>query len=374
MICSSQIPIGKLCRRAHFAAALLLTLALAPTQAIAQATGRTTDRKDSDPAKKAAKPVSLTVALRARARIPGRYVLIRDVAQLSSRDDVLRALEARGVSAKDITWKGSAECNVLAQTVRVTPDDMVRAAENLLRKSLEEEGEQDAEWTVETKLRPLLVPRGRRSRRMHASLGVAQVTRNSARIRVDILVDDEAWTAVSVAFRLRRYRNALVAKRPFRSGDVVRSTNFALQRIDVATRRGDVLDDFKMLEGKVAARNIRTGETLVASDLKMPAIVRKKDTVTVVAAVGRIRVARKGVALASGGRGDRIAVLVEPKRPPLNAEIIAPGLVLVGARSSSFRRDPATNTGNRSTTTPTRGPTRSPTRSPATGTRGTSNR
>ncbi len=181
-------------------------------------------------------------------------------------------------------------------------------------------------------------------------------------IRVDVLVDDEELTAVSIAFRLRRYRNVLVTRKNYRRGDPYFAGDLAVERVDVAARSEELLDDVALVDGNVAARNLRVGETLSRRDLERPAIVHKRDSVTVVAAIGKIRVARKGIALADGGRGDSILIEVDPKQPAIAAEVVAPGLVVVAASAPRASLLDAAASYQRPNATPRNTPTSEPKR------------
>lgn len=343
-------------------AGILCLLLTGPTEARAAPTAQSGAPRSGQDDRTKPLP-SLRVTVREQARVAGLVVRLDDCATIQSTDEdlarslgsieigktprgtwtrtlqlpeILQALEQRGVAASRIKFEGAKACEIVAATSRVTTEDLIRAAEGVLRIMLQEEGEHDAEWTVQTKLRPMLVPRGRRTRRLRAEPTLGRIERSSALVRVDILVDEEPWTAVSVAFRIKRYRNVLVTKTSLRPGQAITAGDVATQRVDISRKGVEPISDMQLIADRVAARRIRTGETLTLNDLKRPAVVRKKDNVTVVAAIGRIRIARKGVALAEGGRGDTIPVQVDPKRPPISAEILGPGLLIIpGLRSST---------------------------------------
>lgn len=344
---------------------LLAATLMLPLSALAQSdVERGTDTRETRKSERA----KFVVQLRNRAVVPGLNVRLADCASIQSTDErlaeslsalelgrtprgtwsrtlqpteIVEALERRGVRRDQISIEGSRECEIFASTVRITAEDFIRAAENVLRAMLDDEGEQDAEWTVQTRVRPLLVPRGRKSRRLHAEASNGRIAKSSAMIRVDVLVDGKQWSAMSIAFRIQRYRNVLVTKRNFRPGEMINPGDVALQRVDIARKQFEPLADSSLLAGRVAARRLRSGETLVLADLKRPAIVRKKDNVTVIASVGRIRVARKGIALSEGGMGDRVAIQMDPKRPPISAEVIAPGLCIIRTASGIARGVPS---------------------------------
>ncbi|MCB9917129.1 MAG: flagellar basal body P-ring formation protein FlgA [Planctomycetes bacterium] len=344
----------------------------------AQSSDQNVDKAPSkDDARRETQP-SIRATLRDRTSVPGLDVRLDDCVRIEcaddqlarslgaivmgrtprgtwtrslSRNDVIEAMTARGVKSDTIRLEGADTCEIAASVSTVTSEDLVRAAEAVLRKMLDEEGEADAEWTVQSKTRPLLVPRGRKSRRLSAEPSLGRISRGSAMIRVDILVDDEPWTAASIAFRLRRYRNVLVTRKSYRKGDTLFAGDFAIERVNVAMRQDDPLSDASLMDGMVASRNLRTGETLSHRDYERPAIVHKRDTVTVVVSIGRVRVARQGIAMADGGRGDVILVQIDPKRPPISAEVAAPGLAVIAqtaapspsdlARAADYRREAA---------------------------------
>ncbi len=346
-------------------------------------------RDDSKSPQGSNEATSLLVKLRDRSSVPGLVLRLDDCARIESSDpnlaaslgaltlgkaprgawtrsvkrsEVLEALGSRGVAAERVRFEGAESCEVVASTTTIQADEFVRAAEAVLRRMLEDEGEVDAEWTIQSKVRPLVAPRGRQSRRLSAEPSLGRISRSSAMIRVDVLVDDEELTAVSIAFRLRRYRNVLVTRKNYRRGDPYFAGDLAVERVDVAARSEELLDDVALVDGNVAARNLRVGETLSRRDLERPAIVHKRDSVTVVAAIGKIRVARKGIALADGGRGDSILIEVDPKQPAIAAEVVAPGLVVVAASAPRASLLDAAASYQRPNATPRNTPTSEPKR------------
>jgi|GEM_PF-1938956 len=77
---------------------------------------------------------------------------------------------------------------------------------------------------------------------------------------------------------------------------------------DVAGLRGDAWQKVSDVIGMKTLRNMRSGEVIVSSLVKRPPLIKRGDSITILAEVGGISVRAEGIALKSGSRGDRLPV------------------------------------------------------------------
>lgn len=100
------------------------------------------------------------------------------------------------------------------------------------------------------------------------------------------------------------------AQRPAATRDLPRGHVLEAGDIEHATASREEDDAALPAPGWVTRRMIRSGELLRAPAVVPPPLVARGDTVTVNWRVAGIRIARKGVALGDGFRGDTLLVRV----------------------------------------------------------------
>lgn len=251
------------------------------------------------------------------------------------RNQLTELLKSKGITADRLDFRGEMRCQVHAATESIPADELVSSAENVLRALLEDQGETDSTWQLVGQLRPATVPLGRRGRRLVARLTSSELSGSIANFRVDVLVDEERATTVPVQFRVSRYRQLLVAIKPVRSGDPITAANVATQRVETTQMLGTALEHPQQAIGHIAAVPLRPGQIVTDRHLTTPPVVRKGDLVSVIAAVGNIRVATKGIAQEEGRIGERVAVQIGDQKAPIFAEVYGAGLLILRQPSRS---------------------------------------
>ena len=307
------------------------------------------------------KPEPIKIELRSAARIPGNTVLVRDLVVLSaddralfarfgdlqvgsaplsgwarrvSRIELARILTTGGLPKDRFVISGSASCEVLADTIQVGVPEIIRTAETVLQALLDDEGDSDAQFEVVQRPRAVLAPRGRVSRRLVARVPKGRTDLARASLRVDVVVDDKVVGSAPVGFRVRRFRERLVAQRAIRRGEMATRDDFILERVEVTGRNVDVVTDPGRLLGQMYARRINRGDVLRARDLRRAAVIRKNDIVRLVALSGKVRIVVTATAQSDGGIGETIAFKWDKKIPPVTAVVQGPGLAV---RNASLR-------------------------------------
>lgn len=102
--------------------------------------------------------------------------------------------------------------------------------------------------------------------------------------------------------------DVLVAARPLPRGHVLSRDDVRRERHDVAKLRRGYLGSLEELAGQRLKAPILAGSVLTPSVLESDQVVRRGQTVTLIAAAGGIAVNMRGTALADGGLNQRIRV------------------------------------------------------------------
>lgn len=303
-------------------------------------------------------PPKVTIRLSGQALVPGHEVLLSDIARITTKDQALaqtlgslavgptpkgawsrriyrneirRILEQRGIAKTELRMEGQDRVEVMAAIERLSPDDVIKTAETVLRAMLVDEGETDAEWSLAQRPRFVSIPVARKSRRLSAVAPAGRLNRSSSLLHVKVEVDGQVVRTLPLTFRIQRFKEILVTSRTLKAGEAIDAKSVVHRRVDVAGLVLEPLTDPTQIGGRVAARALRNGAPITANDLRLPAIVFKNEPITVVVQVGRVRIARQGIARADGGRGEIIPITVDPKRPSVFARVYAPGLAVISA-------------------------------------------
>jgi flagella basal body P-ring formation protein FlgA len=113
------------------------------------------------------------------------------------------------------------------------------------------------------------------------------------------------------------------------AGDVVLAS--ALSTVEVPANRASaaMITATDSIIGHVARRPVRAATPLFASDFTKPVMVKKGDTVTILAEMPGIRISTQGKAMSNGGKGDVITFTNTSSRRSIDARIIDAGTAVI---------------------------------------------
>lgn len=147
----------------------------------------------------------------------------------------------------------------------------------------------------------------------------------SAGIRCD---GKEPWT-LYVRGQVSAAIDLPVLATPVARGEIVSEADLTVQKRRIVSDLVGFISDKEDIVGKEAKRNLVSGKSLRFGDLKAPVLVERGQIVDIVSGIGGLTVAMEGKALASGGRGDRVAVANTRTGKRLEGVVSASGSVLV---------------------------------------------
>jgi flagellar basal body P-ring formation protein FlgA len=125
---------------------------------------------------------------------------------------------------------------------------------------------------------------------------------------VEVSCPAAAGWKLYVPVRISRSGAALVLTRPVGAGMPIPADALALETRDLARVPGGALGDPSLAAGRLARRALAAGQALSAADLALPPVVRRGQTVTLVARAGGLEVRSSGRALADAAPGDPVSV------------------------------------------------------------------
>jgi flagellar basal body P-ring formation protein FlgA len=124
---------------------------------------------------------------------------------------------------------------------------------------------------------------------------------------------------------------AVMLMRSLGRGDVVKTSDVAIERRPKAEIRGDSVGTIGEAVGRAARRPLRAGEAVRATDLMKPDVVQRNETVTLVYEVPGLFLTMRGKALESGAEGDTVSVLNMHSKRTVQGTVSGPGRVTLAA-------------------------------------------
>lgn len=115
------------------------------------------------------------------------------------------------------------------------------------------------------------------------------------------------------------------------AGDTVSSASLVTIEVPASRTTASMITAPDMVVGQVARRPVRANSPLFAMDFAKPVMVKKGDTVTIVAEMPGIRISAQGKALSNGGKGDVITFMNTTSRRSVDARIVDAGTAVITA-------------------------------------------
>jgi flagella basal body P-ring formation protein FlgA len=130
---------------------------------------------------------------------------------------------------------------------------------------------------------------------------------------------------------------AAVATRALARGDVVKASDFVVERRPKSEFVSEPPAQPAEIAGYAARRAVRAGQPLRSADLMKAELIQRNDTVTLHYEVPGIVLSMRGKALDSGAEGDTVSVLNIASKRTIQGVVTAPGHVTVMAPSAPAR-------------------------------------
>lgn len=144
-----------------------------------------------------------------------------------------------------------------------------------------------------------------------------------------IRTDGRSFNRIPLRFELRRFQNVAVTVNGLAAGDPVTASTLRFERMDVGKLPAGYIADVVPFDGWLLRYAVTPGTVITEAMLVKPLLVRRGDTIRIVARVGQMEVSAAGLALSQGGIGDRIRVQNLDSKRYLSGRIQADKSVLV---------------------------------------------
>ena len=154
-------------------------------------------------------------------------------------------------------------------------------------------------------------------------------SRNATRQSVGVRCEGNVPWSLYVPVTIDRPGQVVVTSRPVPRGQTVTDEDVRLAERDLGTLHRGYFTDLEQAIGQRTERDLPAEEVLVPGNVGKPNVIKRGAGVTILAADELLDVRMGGVALASGGLGERIRVRNASSKRELDAVVVGDGLVQV---------------------------------------------
>jgi len=119
------------------------------------------------------------------------------------------------------------------------------------------------------------------------------------------------------------------------AGDTISGASLDTIEVPASRTTASMITAPDMVVGQVARRNVRANTPLFAMDFAKPVMVRKGETVTIVAEMPGIRISAQGKAMTNGGKGDIITFMNTSSRRSVDARIVDAGTAVITTQAQT---------------------------------------
>jgi flagella basal body P-ring formation protein FlgA len=231
--------------------------------------------------------------------------------------------------ANGLAWRplGGAERVVLERPGRMVAREEVLLA---LRAALRPQGlEEDDEIELQAFSPPLVPERAFVQLAIESALLDAMGARFVATLA--IAAEGMPTQRLRLAGRVVETAPMLVAARRLALGEVLRAQDVREVRVPASRLRPGAAQDISQVVGQALRRPASAQQPLLVSDLTQPVAVERGQTVTMHYEVPGMALTAQGRAMESAPRGGSVPVMNLASRVVVEAQVIAPGRVRVGA-------------------------------------------
>lgn len=245
-----------------------------------------------------------------------RSLKAREVQDLLALQGVkLFAHTFRGASNVQIVASGNVQLAVAGNVASTTPavkatksarEQILARAERAIQRHLKQVADDRVAWQISVDLQDeqisLLHNRGD-----IVATGGSEPWTGSQSFMLQVGANQNL-VRVPVTARVQLPEMVVVAKRPFRRGEVVQASDVELQMPQAAGNEIALASRIEDVIGRETVRSVATGQPIEAAWVRKPIMVRRGEVVTVFAKASNVVVRTQARAMEDGGREDVIAV------------------------------------------------------------------
>ena len=128
-------------------------------------------------------------------------------------------------------------------------------------------------------------------------------------LSVLFLIDGEFYKKVKATVKIRIFKEVVVTGKPLGRYRTITQDDVYMQKMDITNLPNDIITNYKDVLGKRVRRNIWAKVVLRAEHIEFPPLVKRGDTVLIVAESEKMKITALGEVRKAGRRGERVKVI-----------------------------------------------------------------
>lgn len=147
--------------------------------------------------------------------------------------------------------------------------------------------------------------------------------------KLELTVNSEKTQDLIFAGKVKIFIYVPVAAQDLKAGQIITADNILMKRVAQENSRTTVSLKKEDLIGKELKKQLRSGQTLTANDVRSQVMVAKGKIVTLTFTKGGIMLSAQGKALESGGLGDTVRVMNSQSKSVVQGTVTGPETVSI---------------------------------------------
>ena len=148
-------------------------------------------------------------------------------------------------------------------------------------------------------------------------------------LSIHFLVDGEFYKKVKATVKIRIFKEVVVTGKPLGRYRTITQDDVYMKKMDITNLPNDIITNYKDVLGKRVRRNIWAKVVLRAEYIEFPPMVKRGDTVLIIAESEKMKITALGEVRKSGRRGERVKVINLNSNKRIFARIIDENTVKV---------------------------------------------
>ncbi|MBW2590370.1 MAG: flagellar basal body P-ring formation protein FlgA [Deltaproteobacteria bacterium] len=128
-------------------------------------------------------------------------------------------------------------------------------------------------------------------------------------ISIHFLVDGEFYKKVKATVKIKIFKEVVVTQKPLGRYRTITQDDVYMKKMDITNLPNDIFTNYQDVLGKRVRRNIWAKVVLRAEYIEFPPLVKRGDTVMIVAESENMKITALGEVRKAGRRGERVKVI-----------------------------------------------------------------
>lgn len=215
-------------------------------------------------------------------------------------------LARRLASKMKIGMLGGCLCLLITPVTAETqsPNSLRQSVVDFLKTQMESRSDQDIEISVGSIDRRLTLEACQKAPETFLAPGAKLQGKLTVGLRCS---DPKPWT-VYIPAQIKVFADVIVAAQPLQRGSEISAADVISVRQELGQLHSGYFTKIDDVVGMVLKQNLTAGRALTPKRLRAPILVHRGEKVTIVAAVGALKVKGKGEALRNAAQGELVSV------------------------------------------------------------------